>query len=35
MAWRTGVEHPVSAVYCSPRCRKRAWHKRRAEQLGV
>jgi hypothetical protein len=26
--WTGGVERPVSAVYCSPRCRKRAWHRR-------
>ncbi|MEV4449706.1 DUF6192 family protein [Streptomyces mirabilis] len=33
--WTVGVDRPVSAVYCSPACRKRAWHTRRAHSGGV
>lgn len=29
--WTVGVDRLVSAVYCSPACRKRAWHARRAQ----
>ncbi|MGA4837332.1 hypothetical protein [Streptomyces sp. G45] len=29
-----GVERPALAPYCSPGCRKRAWHQRRSGQAG-
>ncbi|WP_331742919.1 hypothetical protein OG762_51395 (plasmid) [Streptomyces sp. NBC_01136] len=34
-SWTVGVDHPASARYRSPHCRKRAWHQRHKEKGGV
>lgn len=34
-SWTVRVDHPVSARYGAPGCRKRSWRRRRAEQRGV
>ena len=31
VSWTVGVDRLVSAVYCSPACRKRTWHARRPQ----
>lgn len=34
-SWTAGVDRLVSALYCSPACRKRAWHTRHTQPGGT
>lgn len=34
-AWTAGVEHQAGAIFCSPKCRTRAWRRRKAVRDGV